>query len=148
MNKKLLYILLLISLAFNLAFVGSYIYIHATRPHHEFSRHRGKDHDRRGWFPFEESDSTRALRDTFMLTKKELMQELAKDPINEPAIQAIIQRSLQAQAVLETDLGKRLLELRKKQSPQEAAQFFQERIKRMDERRNERRDNHKRRYRR
>lgn len=150
MSKKLLYILLLISLAFNLAFLGSFFYFRAThpRPPRDFPPPGMPGPEGRGRFPFEESDSTRALRGVFMETKQELMQELAKDTIDESSINNIIQRSLQAQATLEANLGKRLIELRKKMSAEEAKEFFSDRFKRMDDHKDFRFDKNKRRHRR
>ncbi len=150
MSKKLLYILLLISLAFNLAFVGTFIYFRAThpKPHWEDSRRDRHDHQDRDKYRIEDSDSTRALRDSFRSIKKELMLELAKETIDEAAINSIIQRSLQAQAVLESDLGKRLIILRKSMTSQEAKEHFMDRIKRMDERKERREDKQRRRNRR
>jgi hypothetical protein len=148
MSKKLLYILLLISLAFNLAFVGSFIYLKALRPRppRDFRDTRRPDFDKHRWQPIMESDSTRAFRDAFLASKKQLMEELAKESIDETAINAIIQSSLQAQAALETDLGKRLIALRKTMTPAEAKEHFTDRIKQMNERKDRRIDKLKRRH--
>lgn len=135
MSKKLSNILLLVSLAFNLAVVAAFIYMTVRGPHHhhrtrprpdtESYRHRDRDST------WADSDSIRALRTTFRETKHEFMTELAKEPINEPALNTILERSLSEQSLLERELGKRLIERRKEMSPEEAEEFFNRRAERL-----------------
>jgi len=129
MSKRLLIILLLVSFSFNLAVVGSFIYLQSTRPprHPHNWHHRGPDspRDQDGPGPrFMFTDSTRALHTCFQDTKRELMLELAKDPVNMTQIEAIISRSLSTQAQLERDLADRLIRFRKAMSPDEAREHF------------------------
>lgn len=141
MSKKLSNILLLVSLAFNLAVVAAFIYLtvrgpnhhHRNRPRPDTESHHRRDRDR-SWA---DSDSIRTLRTTFRETKHEFMTELAKEPINEPALNTILERSLSEQSLLERELGKRLIERRKEMSSEEAKEFFNrraERIRRRSER--------------
>lgn len=130
MSKKSILILLFISIAFNLAVLGSMLWFHLNRPHHpplrgaeishldlpEHIQHRMRDPE------------ITCLRDQFEQNKLELLQELRKDPINEENIAAIIDSSLMAQSTLERRLGNRLIELRKKMSAQEADEYFGKRI--------------------
>jgi hypothetical protein len=82
------------------------------------------------------------LHDRFNETKRNLMQELAKDPINEAKITSIIDSSLIAQNQLERTLGANLLAYRKTLSAKEAREHFQRRIERVDPR-SQRNDNYR-----
>lgn len=129
MSKRWLTILLLISAAFNLAVVGSFIYLRSTRPpHHPGAwHHRGPDFRRDDDGPgprFMFTDSTRALHTAFQDTKRELMLELAKDPVDMTRIEAIISRSMSSQAQLERDLADRLIRFRQAMTPEEARIHF------------------------
>ncbi len=150
MNKRLLVILLLVSAAFNLAVVGSFIYLRSTRPPFppdRFQRwqdrdhHRDKEHDGPGpMFMFD--DSIKALHQAFKDTKRELMLELAKEPLDMAKIDAIVARSLSAQAALERDLADRLIRFRKSLTPEEAREHFTRRAE-YEPRRDFNRQNHK-----
>ncbi len=146
MSKRLTSILLLISLAFNLAVVGSMIFLKSKAapppfPGHPGGRFRNMDRidrmksdegrpmgrpDRRSddGSRFEDSAATRELRLKFRRSKMELMQELAKDPIDEARINTILTRSLTEQTALERTLGADLIAARKKMTAEEAEQRF------------------------
>ena len=149
MNKRWLLILLLISAAFNLAVLGSFVYLRGFHPrHHHSPRHEWRDNDRwpgrfhKGPAPeFAFGDSIRALRQGFEDTKRELMLELAKDPLDMPQIEAIITRSLNAQVALERDMADRLIRFRNTLTPEEAREHFSRRAEDM-----QRRDNDNRKY--
>jgi len=68
------------------------------------------------------------LRQRFDQTKMNLMQELAKDPVNEAKIASIIDSSLIAQNQLERTLGGKILAYRKTMNAAEAREHFQSRI--------------------
>ena len=76
----------------------------------------------------------RALHQHFNESKIELMRELAKDPIDETNITAIIDNSLAAQGSLERALAHRLLEIRKQMSAAEAQEYFSARADQMKQR--------------
>jgi hypothetical protein len=145
MSKRWLIILLLISAAFNLAVVGSFIYLQSTRPPHHPREwhHRGPD-SRRGHdgpgprFMF--TDSTRALHASFQDTKRDLMLELAKDPVDKTRIEAIISGSLSAQAKLERDLAERLIRFRSAMTPDEAREHFTRRAEEIERDKTEKQD--------
>lgn len=145
MSKRWLIILLLISVAFNLAVLGSFIYLRSTRPPCPPGRprpprewgHKGRGPGRGpgGPAPFIEfGDSTKLLFDRFDKIKQELMRELAKDPINMAQIESIVSRSLGAQADLERDLVDRLIRLRKTMTPEEAKEHFSRRAEEIQRR--------------
>lgn len=139
MSKRWLIILLLISVAFNMAVLGSMLFLHFNRPcsipgmrmdpppgpppmFGKFNKgHWGM-----------ESDSLRAMRERFGKTKKELMIELAKDPVDEARVKQIINSTLEAQAALERDLGNKLLEMRRGMTAAEAKEHFNAMRERME----------------
>ncbi|MDP2172975.1 MAG: hypothetical protein Q8M98_04175 [Candidatus Cloacimonadaceae bacterium] len=150
MNKRWLIILLLISASFNLAVLGSYIYFRSIRPcpmdmrgphpgHPAPEFHRGEGHWR-----FMGDDSIKVLREEFGCTKKQLMDELAKDPINTEDINRIIETSLAAQIRLEREMGKRLIKMRNEMSAEEAQEFFSKRREEMQRRRNDQQNKYRR----
>jgi hypothetical protein len=150
MSKRLLTVLLFISLFLNAGIVGGLVVMGIYR-HNHISHHYMQDQDRPAFagrnrfLPPEEDDpNIVALRDSFRNTKIELMQELAKDPINEARIDSIIDESIQAQSNMETALGHKLLEIRKSMTPEEAKRHFSGRLdfmQRSEERRQDRRTN-------
>jgi len=92
-----------------------------------------------------------ALHAKFNQTKITLMEELAKDPINETRINAIIDSTVSVQNQLERRLGLRVLEYRKTLTAQEAKEQFQKRAEFLKERSNDfhnHNNNHHRHYRR
>ncbi|MBM4399611.1 MAG: periplasmic heavy metal sensor [Candidatus Cloacimonetes bacterium] len=140
MSKQWIVILLLISLAFNLAVLGIFLYTSiyhkppfcppGMRPPHEMGRpdlpDRDKDKDKFP-FAFENREEIKALRDTFMLKRREFMQIMRNEPFNEKEALAAMETSLKAQEGLEKKLGTSLIEKRKKMSPEEAKEFFERR---------------------
>ncbi len=140
MNKRWLIILLLISVAFNLAMVGSFLYLRFGRPHPPYHHRLPPPGPHPGFRDFGErwkmmdDDSTRVLRDNFQEAKRELMLELAKDPIDEAKINQIIDCSIEAQCALERGLGNKMIEFRKTMNAEEANQHFSRRLEDMQNR--------------
>lgn len=143
MSKKLVNILLLVSLAFNLAVVGAFVFMTLRMPpRHRMMQPGAHREDFRPHRPLRngswaDSDSIRALRTKFRQTKEEFMTELGKDPIDAAKLELILQRSLIEQSNLERELGRRLIERRKTMTADEAEDFFErraERIRRRSER--------------
>ncbi|HPA24408.1 MAG TPA: hypothetical protein PLS44_01995, partial [Candidatus Cloacimonas sp.] len=84
MNKRWLIIILLISVSFNLAFIGSFIYLHWFHPHPQPPVRKEEMRGPRPLFghpPFERDEEIRKLRNQFENIKHSLMLELAKDPV-------------------------------------------------------------------
>lgn len=134
MSKHWITILLIVSLAFNLAVLGSFLFLQFRHhhPHRDRDLRYSRPHEEFGprderWIPLQ-SDSTRVLRENFIQAKRELMQELAKDPLNEANINEIIERSISAQTLLERDLGLHLIEVRRSMSAEEAREHFTRRL--------------------
>lgn len=137
MSKKWLFVLLLISLSFNLAVLGSFFYIRfylpCPAPRPMFKEHM---HDGRPPEPFflHKDVEIEQLRKTFGATKVSLMKELAKDPVDEAKVASIIDSSLVTQNQLERRLGEKILAFRKTLSAEEAREHFQRRLENMDKR--------------
>ena len=140
MSKRLIIALLIISVAFNLAFLGSFIFMrynHLRPPFHPHTKAMPPEREQRPPEDrprVEESAAIKAKRDEFRKIKTELYTELAKDPINEARVKQILESSLVAQSSLERDLGDVLLQLRKSMSAAEAKTHFENRIKRLEQR--------------
>lgn len=127
MSRRWLITLLLISLAFNLAVLGSYIYFSGKQAG---GRYGGRyapalRRDNRG--PSENpafSDTTRALWREFHEIKAEFMKELAKDPLDMEALDDLLARTLANQAILENHMAERLIRHRQSLTPEEAKEFY------------------------
>ena len=130
MNKRWLIIILLISVSFNLAFIGSFIYLHWFHPHHQPPVRKEEMRGPRPLFghpPFERDEEIRKLRNQFENIKHSLMLELAKDPVDMTKVNALIDSSLVAQNNLERRLAERMVAYRKTLTAEEAKEHFQRR---------------------
>ncbi len=130
MNQRatiiLLFILLLLSLFLN-GILGTVLYRNILRMNHTMHHYPfNPGGPGRGAFGLDREPDPRiiALRDTFFTAKKELMAELAKDPLNEARIMQLIDNSVSAQGSMERALGLKLLEKRKTMTPEEAQKHF------------------------
>lgn len=151
MSKRLLTILLFVSLFLNAGIIGGMIVMGVFRHNHITHHYQPegpapRDRDRGGIRDIPELNDPQviALRDSFLSIKKELLRELAKDPIDEAKINTIIEKSIGAQSNMERALAHKLLEHRKTLSAAEAKEHFDGRLDRMnryEERRNNRREN-------
>jgi hypothetical protein len=147
MSKKLIFILLLVSLAFNLAFIGSFLYWrHEFR--HDFMRERerpgremmdGKrDHrngppqpgprpDDMGWMG--NKQIIEPYRIKFEDSRVEFFKALQQPVVNEVLLKQKLEASLQNHTELDKQVGLRLIDMRKKMTPQQANEFFGRHIK-------------------
>ncbi len=148
MSKRLLTILLLVSLFLNAGIIGGMIVMGFYRQNHIIHHYQpgpegaGRNRERLD-IPEMQDPRVIALRDSFLTIKKELLQELAKDPVNEARINTIIEKSIGAQSDMERALGHEILAYRKTLGAAEAKEHFNARLERMDrykERRTNRRE--------
>lgn len=130
--------LLLVSLSFNLAVIGSLFWMKSLRPFRPFEQMHQRDFPRlpEHIVRAEWSPEIVQYRKDFENSKLRLMEELQKDPVNEVQIESIIDSSLVAQNNLERCLGKRLLNYRKQMTAEEAEEHFGQRIEHLKTRRN------------
>ncbi len=138
MSKRWIVILLLLSVAFNLAVLGSFVYLRFMMPYPPHcaplpDRHPGEFHGRPLRRLLSEDDQFRQARRQFHENKRVFMEELLKDDIDEIALQRILENSLAAQGAMEQRIGYHMIELRKSMSAEEARQFFGRHIERMKE---------------
>ncbi len=152
MSKKLLFIILLISLAFNLAFIGSFLYwrhqfrcdymkgpnhremMENRNRHGDMMHHRnGPDDDQpppppglrrgdMGWMG--NKKIVEPYRIKFDESKVEFFKALQQPVVNEEVLKQKLQTSLQNHTELEKQIGLRLIEMRKKMTAQQANEFF------------------------
>jgi hypothetical protein len=146
MSKRLIEILLLVSLAFNLAVVCMFSYVHffhkmPFRPdmgrRHEWNRDGRQDREmnkKMQGMMEANRESMKPYREEFRLKREQFMKLLAAEQVNEAQAIKAMQASLAAQDTLESKLGMSLLELRKKMTPAEAKEYFEMRIERMKHR--------------
>ncbi|MDY0151869.1 MAG: hypothetical protein RBS43_06305 [Candidatus Cloacimonas sp.] len=127
MSKRWLTALLLISFSFNLAVVGSFIYLRLVMPcpvppPERLDRQMQPMHREHGYMA--NDPEVNVLRRKFTDTKIKLMQELAKNPVDESKVNAIIDSSLYCQNDLEHKLGLKILAYRKTMNAAEAKEHF------------------------
>lgn len=143
MSKRSTSILLIISLAFNLAVLGGFIFRQIWRPItpqlKDFQAERAQrrielDRSDPALRPPTESEETRELRKAFRQTKEDFMTQLANEPVNEEKLKESLEQSLSQQVELERSLGESLILRRKEMSPEEAQEHFMRRVERMRER--------------
>lgn len=126
MSKRMLTILLFISLAFNLAVLGSVLWLHTHLPkppmhsRDHFERPNLPDHIKElPWDP-----QLKELRKEYDADRILLLKELAQADFQESTALALIDSSLAAQGKLEKALANRLLTLRTHMSAEEAKEYF------------------------
>lgn len=143
MSKHLIVILLFVSLAFNLAVLGMFIYATAFRKvpfcHPQIERRMPYSGENRHSRLLPEAalknkDEINKLREEFIRSRREFMQTLAKEKYNEQEAKAAMEASLQAQDKLERKLGASLIEVRRNMDPEAAKKFFEHRMRRTDRR--------------
>ena len=110
MKKQILLFVLVISLAFNLAFIGMFIWhrTHAPRPFDRPEFHDFKEHMR------QKPGEIEADKREFMNFRSQFMDYLSGEEFNEEVADSLRQETLNRQIKLETAFGKRLIEMRKK----------------------------------
>ena len=115
MSKRLLVILLLISVLVNIGFLIGMLDTSVRRYYHDMHFSKPPEAPATGVSSFKafEDDNIRALKAQVRTTRTELMQELAKDPLNEARVNQLIQSSISTQNAMEQAMGTKLIEYRK-----------------------------------
>ena len=125
MSNRTLTVLVLISLAFNIAFFAGFIYKQSrirsllkpdgpypNIPPERIEFFEKMKHD---MIPF---------REDFEKSKKDFVMELVNPDFNEEILNKKLDITLEKQIRMEHELGKRLIILRREMSPEEAHRFF------------------------
>jgi hypothetical protein len=146
-SKHLLVILLIVSLAFNLAVAGMFLYTSiyhrppfyppgiGMMPGHDNHDHWFHKKDRDEHNPFqEENEEIQKLRDDFMQKRMDFMHVMMQEGFVDSAAVAAMESSLKAQEELERKLGAALIEMRSKMNNEEAKEYFQKRLDRIEKR--------------
>jgi hypothetical protein len=110
MNNKILYFIICISLAFNIAFIGMFL------------RHRNIDHrlpDRRDFPAVREiirhhPEHFRERRSEFLQERKMFMDYIRSEDFDESIADSLLQNMLHTQRQSEEFLGKEIIEMRKR----------------------------------
>ena len=147
MSKHLILILLIISLAFNLAVAGMFLYTSVYRKAPfcppGFFLHRDKSDkqfDKRDFrrdsleMRLNSNEEIKKLRDDFRKARLDFVKVMLKDDFSVKEARAAMDKSLQIQGTLEKKLGESLIDMREKLPPEEAKRLFRERLERIERR--------------
>jgi len=125
MSKKLLYILLLISLAFNISFLSMFAYhrivmrkIHRMNqpgipPDHEFQPNFRKI-----------MEDLKPIQDEFHKIRHDFIIDLSRKEFNEENAKKLLDEAIQKQLEMEREIGIRFINIRKNMSDEKAKRFF------------------------
>jgi Heavy-metal resistance len=123
MKRRTVNILLFISLAFNIAFLGGGVYrfyqMRQFRPMHERIKN-----DKVKAFMQERKNLGEPLMRDFHEAKDNLMKALAKPGIDEAELNKLIDIMIEKQNLQEKKVGEALIDLRKELTDEEAEQVF------------------------
>ena len=124
MKRRTINILLFVSLAFNIAFLGGGIFRISQmrrfgRPMHE----RIQNEKVRNFMQMRKDNGEPLVRD-FHEAKDELMMTLAKPGIDETELNKLIDNLILKQNLMEDKIGQAMIDLRKELSDEEAEQIF------------------------
>ena len=122
MSKRTLIIIVIISLAFNLAFIGTFGLIQLRR--RSFLKHKfGPPPELREHFR-NRKKHVASFQHDFHQSKMAFIEELKKPDFNEELLNMMMKNAIEKQTAMEIELGKSLIELRKEMSFEEAQRFF------------------------
>ena len=131
MSKKILFIVLIISLAFNIAFLGVFIYrrVLLSDMHHPPPRfHDIPPHCREEFL--EERERMLPLKMEFELSKKRFMRSLTNEEFDRKLLEKKLKETIDRQIRMEHEMGQLLIKLRSELSPEEIQDFFRPEIRR------------------
>lgn len=131
MSKKTILILLIISLAFNLAFLGTFLYHRVNfcpglqRPIH--GRPKLPIHCRENFRELRKEVGEKH-RDYFVARRQFILSLLEKD-INEEQVLKRLENAIEKQTIKEKEIGLSFIKLRKEMTAEEARMFFRQDLK-------------------
>jgi len=148
MKQKVIFILLLISLAFNTGFIIVFVY------HRQRMVHRMMPRPPSGYFnrhQIDQDDGIKQIRQENMELRKQFFTELALEEFDKETIYNFISQLEDSQARLEHQVLHYFINMREAMTPEEAQEVFGRFIERYDRRQdrtNNPQDNNERRHRR
>lgn len=124
MQKRSVTYLLFISLAFNIAFIGGFVY-HLVNP--PFGRQNFPPDNMKPPvkdFFFQKKEEIQQFDRDFLDCKRTFMESLLEEEFNEEKSLELMQESVQKHMRMESEIGKSMIELRKKITAEEAQRIF------------------------
>jgi len=123
MKNRTIKILLFVSLAFNIAFLGGGIFrLYMFKNHPPF--HERVRNEKVREFMQQKKETGRKLRQDFHKAKDEFMKALSKPEINEAELQTLIDSLIKKQMIMEKELGRSMIDLRRELTNDEAKAVF------------------------
>ncbi|MCF7792892.1 MAG: hypothetical protein K9N09_02915 [Candidatus Cloacimonetes bacterium] len=116
--------LLLISLAFNLAFLGGFAYRFFFAPFPRAAIHPHEMRPPARQFFYEKRDELQVCGREFTESKKDFLKSLVAPDFQEEKALEMMRISVEKHMEMETEIGKSMIELRKKMSAEEAKRIF------------------------
>lgn len=110
MKREVLHLLLVISLAFNVAFIGMFVWHQINKPERD---ERPEMRPLREEFK-KESGELKKARNDFMEERKNFWDYLHSEEYTEAGADSLLEEMLQQQILMERMLGNKLIELKKK----------------------------------
>ena len=131
MSKKILFVVLIISLAFNIAFLGVFIYRRVLlSDRHRLSPrfHDIPNHCREEFL--EERERMLPLKMEFELSKKRFMRSLTNEEFDRELLEKKLKETIDRQIRMEHEMGQLLIKLRSEMSLEEIQDFFRPEVQR------------------
>jgi len=131
MSKKMIFIILIVSLAFNLAFLGTFLYhrvnfrpglhgpihgrpklpIHCREDFRELRKEMGKKHRE------------------YFTARRQFILSLIEEDLNEEQLLERLNNAIDKQSIMEKEIGLSFIKLRKEMTSEEARMFFRQDLK-------------------
>ena len=131
MSKKILFVGLIISLSFNIAFLGVFIYRRVLLSDRHFPPprfHNIPTHCREEFI--EEKERILPLKMEFELSKKRFMRSLTNEEFDRELLEKKLKETIDRQIRMEHEMGQLLIKLRSELSSEEVQDFFRPEIPR------------------
>ncbi|MBT3756921.1 MAG: hypothetical protein HOK80_00705 [Candidatus Cloacimonetes bacterium] len=131
MSKKTILILFIISLAFNLAFFGTFLR-HRVIPHHGprdqmMGRPKLPKHSRKDFREFRKSMGEKHRE--YSKARNQFILALMEEDLIEEQVLERLKSAVEKQTAMEKEIGLSFIKLRKKMTPEEAKMFFRHDLK-------------------
>jgi len=123
MKRRTIHILLFLSLAFNIAFLGGGVYRFSQMKRFKPMHERIKNEKVRDFMQMRKELGNTLERD-FHDAKDDLMKALTKPEIDETELNNLIDIVIEKQSLREKEIGKAMIDLRKELTDEEAEKVF------------------------